>query len=152
MTINNKNDLKNAFSKVLQQGLIQTSERIKSIIDSYLDSWYNDYSPVRYRRTETFLNSCLISELKQKGKEYFIDVYIDTKKLEASYKVSSSYVMRILNNADQGIHGVESPQVGDNDIRFWSNAIDDINYNKKAVILAGFIEYAKSQGIPISLK
>lgn len=111
MTINNKNDLKDAFSKVLQQGLIQTSERIKSIIDSFLDSWYHDYLPVQYKRTETFLD-----------------------------------------NANQGVHGVGSPQVGNSYIRFWSNAIDDINYNKKAVILAGFIEYAKSQGIPISLK
>ena len=152
MTINNQKDLKDTFSIVLQQGLIQTSEKIKTIIDSYLDSWYNDYSLVRYRRTETFLNSCLISELKQKGKEYFINVYIDTKKPEAYYNVSSSYVMVILNNADQGVHGVKSPQVGKSNIRFWSDAIDDINYNNKAIILAGFIKYAKSQGIPISLK
>lgn len=111
MTINNQKDLKDTFSKVLQQGLIQTSEKIKSIIDSYLDSWYHNYLPVQYKRTKTFLN-----------------------------------------NANQGVHGVGSPQVGNSYIRFWSNTIDEINHNQKAVILAGFIEYAKSQRIPINLK
>lgn len=154
MLMKNTKELENVLSDVLKQGLDCASKKIKKIIDEYLGLWYDDLEPYVYKRTNTFLKSCVVSELKQKNRSYFIDIYIDTNKLKTGYSISKSDVMDILHNADKGIHGTtpEWMRSGKTEVGFWSDAINEINRDKYEVILAGFIKYAKSKGLTVHVK
>lgn len=89
--IKNKNDLNSLLKQIAQDMLLTTRDEIYKAIQKSIESYYSEYHPSVYNRTEKFLNSLVKTEIKQSGRELFCEVKIDEEYLKYTYPYTGKF-------------------------------------------------------------
>lgn len=118
------------------------------IVKAYIKSYYDEYDPKSYKRTDQFRESVTIDDLRYSHDEWYSSVFIDYMNMHYTYFADEIDAYddngeMVVMSADWGYHGAED-FMGDmemgtaelfkhsssgNGNRFWSDSIVDIwNY------------------------
>lgn len=155
--IKNYKQLERAMNKVLKEGIWDVSKEIEIVIDEFLARWYGDYTPKQYKRTEQFLYSCITSKVVKSGNQYKTKVFIDYKNMHhvtnlpdgKTLPLSKEEEYEIVRNANMGIHGIETGELGFTEFRFWD---ETENYmEKQDFIVKAFYVFLVDKGFDVSI-
>lgn len=133
-----------------EDALNHAANRVKQIIDEHIQTYYNNYTPKRYKRTYQFLNSCVKTDVEWHGNTAQVVVYIDFSKMKHDPSVSklaykTATGLDVVNWANQGLHG--GLNVGD-DHKFWDESIDEIDALK---IMYEIADRIRQSGIKVKI-
>ena len=151
--IRNTKQLEAAMDKLMRKALDRTSEEVELLISHFLQLWYDDYSPVKYKRTYQFLHSCVRSRVARHGKKYESRIYIDYKNMHhimlsgggtPDRPLKRSEELAIVQEANRGRHGIKDGEKGFTEFRFWDEAMSKMNQDD--YIINCFYNYLKSLG------
>ena len=142
MEINNVNDLSKIMQSVLVGLVDQLANRVYETLNFFLQSYYDSYNPVSYRRQYDFLRSAIKVKGRMSRGKAVAYVYIDTESMSNYYNATG---YQVATWANEGLHGGlnvgTSPHVWDETL---ACTIEDGTLLKEA------ISYLKSQGISVS--
>lgn len=114
----NSIELENYINKAIQTSVTNVATQLAIVLKFFISmSFYDQYAPAVYKRTEQFLNSVAIDILNGDSV-----IYIDTIKM--IYEDISGE--DVANLAAQGYHGTTSIETTG---RFWDEFIDWCNAN-----------------------
>lgn len=153
--IRNTKQLEAAMDKLMRKALDRTSEEVELLISHFLQLWYDDYSPHKYKRTYQFLKSCTRTKVAKRGDRYESRIYINYKKMHHILYVGSEYSRpfkpseeyNIVQYANFGIHGIGHGVPGDTQLKFWDDALKEMNNTD--YIVNCFYDYLKSLGFDV---
>ena len=128
MEINNVNDLSKIMQPVLVGLVDQLANRVYETLNFFLQSYYDSYNPVSYRRQYDFLRSAIKVKGRMSRGKAVAYVYIDTESMSNYYNAT-------------GYQVGTSPHVWDETL---TCTIEDGTLLKEA------ISYLKSQGLSVS--
>lgn len=142
MEINNVNELSKIMQPVLVGLVDQLANRVYETLNFFLQSYYDSYTPVSYRRQYDFLRSAIKVKGRMSRGKAVAYVYIDTESMSNYYNATG---YQVVTWANEGLHGGlnvgTSPHVWDETL---ACTIEDGTLLKEA------ISYLKSQGISVS--
>lgn len=156
--VKNTKQLEKAMGELMKEALFDASKAVEEIVDEFLRQWYLDYTPVMYERTSQFLYSCVTSKVIRRGNSYQTKVYIDWKNMHHTKKImqngaevtkplTKSEEHLIVEYANQGIHGIEDSEEGQKPVKFWDDALSEME--QKDIIINAFYDYLKWKGYDV---
>ena len=146
-SFNNYKDLFTAIRTDTEQALNHTADLTKELIDSFINQWYNDYTPTVYERTYQLLNAVIRTDVQKSGNKMNVTIYLDKSLL--AYDTDTD---GILQAADNGLHGSINNhyEEGERHVRLWSDSIEQIKDTE--MIFTAFENYLKNKGYDIKRK
>ena len=146
-SFNNFKDLFTAIRTDTEQALNHTADLTKELIDSFINQWYNDYTPTVYERTYQLLNAVIRTDVQKSGNKMNVTIYLDKSLL--AYDTDTD---GILQAADNGLHGSINNhyEEGERHVRLWSDSIEQIKDTE--MIFTAFENYLKNKGYDIKRK
>ena len=140
--INNERDLEKLLEIRIIEWLKQLQNDLPELLKDYIISeYYEQYTPSDlYERQYRILKSILASSIKKTGRTYYLDIYLDPKKISydpsiwgyvSRSGVSYSYLKgdsseTVFQNMANGVHG--SVEFGTTDGRFWEAFLKSLGY------------------------
>lgn len=140
--ISNMNQLTAALMPTMESMVSILEDRVYETLNYYLQSYYDAYDPVSYRRSYDFLRSAVKVEPKGVGNKVVASVYIDYDSMGNYYNATG---FEVATWANQGLHG--GLDVGNNTPRVWDDTIENTVENGELLKLA--IKYLKSKGFSV---
>lgn len=145
MAVKTYNELFSNLNKVLEKNIDKLRIHSTDIINKFIEQYYSEYEPSKYRRTFQFLNSVVSVETKKVGNQFVSDIYIDLenmhhytqKQIEKDSTLYTEY--NLVNAINEGHHGFPYYEYT-SDKYFWDLSVDEI-YNGK--ILHEFVRWIK---------
>lgn len=157
--IKNYKQLERAMNQVIKDGLADTAKEVNFVIDDFLERWYGDYIPKQYKRTGQFLYSCVTSKVVKNGNQYKTKIFIDYRNMKHFMEIpdskgktrplSKAEELEIVQNANMGIHGIETGEKGFTEFRFWDEAENYLD--RKDFIVKAFYDYLVEKGFDVSI-
>ena len=146
-SFNNFKDLFKSIKSDTEQALNHTTDLTKELIDSFINQWYNDYTPTVYERTYQLLNAVIRTDVQKSGNKMNVTIYLD--KCLLAYDTDTD---GILQAADNGLHGSINNhyEEGERHVRLWSDSIEQIKDTE--MIFTAFENYLKNKGYDIKRK
>lgn len=92
MEINNVNDLSKIMQPVLVGLVDQLANRVYETLNFFLQSYYDSYTPVSYRRQYDFLRSAIKVKGRMSRGKAVAYVYIDTESMSNYYNATGYQV------------------------------------------------------------
>ena len=89
MNFKNLKDLEKHLNNQMKDALLQVKEEVYSIIAEKLLQYYEEYTPVKYKRTYQLLKSLVKTEVIPTGHGFKANVYFDLSKIH--YNKDSNY-------------------------------------------------------------
>lgn len=151
--IKNTKQLETAMDKIMRKALDGAAEDVELLISQFISLWYGDYLPIKYKRTYQFLHSCVRAKVIRHGSQYKTRVYIDYKNMHHimdnvngrnNVPLTQSQEYAIVHEANRAIHGIKDRKPGAEGIKFWDDAMDDMQQND--YIINSFYHYLKDMG------
>lgn len=102
MEINNVNDLSKIMQPVLVGLVDQLANRVYETLNFFLQSYYDSYTPVSYRRQYDFLRSAIKVKGRMSRGKAVAYVYIDTESMSNYYNATG---YQVATWANEGLHG-----------------------------------------------
>ena len=102
MEINNVNDLSKIMQPVLVGLVDQLANRVYETLNFFLQSYYDSYNPVSYRRQYDFLRSAIKVKGRMSRGKAVAYVYIDTESMSNYYNATG---YQVATWANEGLHG-----------------------------------------------
>ena len=119
--------------KDLRAVLLDEAEKLKKLIQKYIDAYYSSYSPSLYTRTYDFQNSLRIETVKQEGTMLSVKIYFDpTLATHPSvFGQEDGFVPILINDGWQWKNGKTEPYrfARYEGYQFVEKAIDEYNKN-----------------------
>lgn len=119
MEINNVNDLSKIMQPVLVGLVDQLANRVYETLNFFLQSYYDSYNPVSYRRQYDFLRSAIKVKGRMSRGKAMAYVYIDTESMSNYYNATG---YQVATWANEGLHGGSnvgtSPHVWDETLAY----------------------------------
>lgn len=140
--VSNIEELAAALMPTMEAMVAKMADRVYQTLNYFLQSYYNSYEPVSYRRQYDFLRSAVKVEPRRIGNRVVASVYIDYESMDNYYNATG---LQVAEWANQGLHGGMS--VGDNTPYVWDATMRETIDNGELLILA--IEYLKRNGIEV---
>ena len=103
MNFKNLKDLEKHLNNQMKDALLQVKEEVYSIIAEKLLQYYEEYTPVKYKRTYQLLKSLVKTEVIPTGHGFKANVYFDLNKIH--YKNEKHSTAEIVKDALNGQHG-----------------------------------------------
>lgn len=139
----NKIDITKQIQKKIETNLIRSGELIQSIINEFIQAYYDEYDPDVYDRTNQFLHSCVVSDIYRKGESFCIDIYINYNSMY--YKISNPW--QVVNWANRGLHGgYDHAELGVSEpfSHFWDDA-EATMFDGAPTELTAFVQWLESR-------
>ncbi|WP_243126666.1 hypothetical protein [Clostridium sp. HBUAS56010] len=136
------NQLTAALMPTMESMVGVMADRVYETLNYYLQSYYDAYDPLSYRRSYDFLRSAVKVEPKRVGNKVVASVYIDYDSMDNYYNATG---FEVVTWASQGLHG--GLDVGNSTPRVWDETIENTVENGELLKLA--IEYLKSKGFSV---
>ena len=145
-TFRSSKELKDYIIGKSYQAMQRAEEYVYSLIDLYLQNFYKDYNPVKYRRTDQLLHSLVKSDIRKSGNGWEAYVYFDftSLKYETGKKPSGEQVISAAAKGEHGAEGLHTEQ-GKYGIDVWNEPVEIIN----SEFIEKFKEYLIDAGIPV---
>lgn len=102
MEINNVNDLSKIMQPVLVGLVDQLANRVYETLNFFLQSYYDSYNPVSYRRQYDFLRSAIKVKGRMSRGKAVAYVYIDTESMSNYY--NARFMLSVLSMTKQEIN------------------------------------------------
>lgn len=143
MIVKNGQELKTEMMKVLSGGMEEIRKTALELAKEFVEDWYNDYSPARYKRTYQILKNCISTDIEIRGTNLRFYVLIDTSKMHHDLESSFSE-MDILSNASKGIHGIKYAQKGKTQVKLWEQMKMEVD--SPECFYGEFVDYLHGKG------
>ena len=145
--IRNTRELNRKLENSLKNAITAVQSKVYQCISSFIERYYDEYNPVSYKRTYSFYNSLVKSDIRKTKNGYVCEVYIDMD--EMSYRAhTSKEVVDMINrgfHADTGMNGCSYRAPRDIEgTRVWDESMDEIQ--KTNLIFDTFKNYFKANG------
>lgn len=109
MNFKNDQQLNNHIKKLMHSTIEETQLQVEKIINSFIEKYYKEYSPIFYDRTNAFLHSVVKTDIKQTKTGFKCSVYINTDGAMGEYLRNDGIeVMDMINrgyHADTSLNG-----------------------------------------------
>ena len=142
--INNMDELEVALQPIMIGMVDKMVERVYQTLNFFLQSYYNSYNPVSYRRQYDFLRSAFKVDARIVRGKVIAAVYINEDYMSDYYNASGR---QVATWANEGLHG--GLNVGGNTPHVWDNTMDTTVNNGELLKLA--VDYLKSKGISVQV-
>lgn len=83
--IKSMKDLQNALLPVMKDMTDKLADQVYKTLNYFLQSYYDSYDPIYYRRQYDFLRSAIKVGARRRGKTVTAYVYIDTDSMDNGY-------------------------------------------------------------------
>lgn len=113
------NNIEGALKAAMMQACNQSADKIQELIKRNIGIYYGNYDPIKYQRTEQFLNSVFRTAVTGSGLSYHVEIYVDYNNLY--YLGASGY--QVAEWANEGLHGGFNTGDGHS---FWNASISEI--------------------------
>lgn len=148
MTLKNENELRTFLLQKCKDAIMQTQNKIYSIIKKALVEFYGDYDPILYERTYQLLHSLVKSEIRQVRNGYRADVYFDIGNIGyMTGNMPSGY--QVMKAAEYGMHGAVGRDLqyvaGNSGVDIWNSPMQKID----AQAIDMIVRELKAQGVPV---
>lgn len=153
--IKNMNDLQKIVEQKIRQALDLTQQEINRVLDYYIESYYDEYDPLVYNRTDMLRNSPIKPQIVKNKNGYSCVVGIDEEYLNYSYPDTWRYAgspnvkdtpatgLDIMQWSEKGLHG----GTVQGSVRIWHDTLEELGGRE------GIIELMKTNmrkvGLPI---
>ncbi len=93
------NKIKLSNNKTIMKIMQEEGNRLKDLIQKYIDEYYDSYTPTQYKRTYSFKNSLRIETVKQEGDILSVRIYFDESMAfyESLFGGEDGYVPRLID-------------------------------------------------------
>mgnify|MGYP001726273649 FL=1 len=108
----------------------------------FLQSYYDSYDPIYYRRQYDFLRSAIKVGARRSGKTVTAYVYIDTDSMDNYYSATGN---QVATWANQGLHG--GKDIGTNTPHVWDETM--ANTVDNGALVRDAVAYLRSQGFTV---
>ena len=148
--IRNMNELNRKSENSLKNAIIIAQSKVYQCINSFIKEYYTEYTPISYKRTYSFYNSLVKSDIRKTKSGYICEIYIDTRKMNY-YEHDSKEVVDMINrgfHADTGMNGglYQTPE-DIKGVRVWDESMEEIE--KANLIINTFKNYFKANGFVV---
>lgn len=101
-------EIKNDILSKTTTAVSMAQEEVYAIIESVLKDFYDDFTPVMYKRTWQLLHSCVKSSVRTTANGVEADVYFDTSLMtyNTGNMPSGEQVIEAANKAQHGAEGL----------------------------------------------
>lgn len=144
--IKSMKDLQNALLPVMKDMTDKLADQVYKTLNYFLQSYYDSYDPIYYRRQYDFLRSAIKVGARRNGKTVTAYVYIDTDFMDNYY--SSATGNQVATWANQGLHG--GKELGTNTPHVWDNTMANTVENDELVRAA--LDYLRKQGFDVEVR
>lgn len=114
MLFKSTEELKRYVLEKCQVAVAEAQSKVHRVIDSFLNNFYDEFTPAEYIRTHQLLHSLVKSDVKSTGNGFMAEVYFDASKLNypnpargksGEYHSADFSGEEILASAMHGSHG-----------------------------------------------
>ena len=140
--INNMDELETALQPIMIGMVDKMAERVYQTLNFFLQSYYNSYNPVSYRRQYDFLRSAFKVDARIVRDKAVASVYIDVDYMSNYYGVTGQ---QVATWANEGLHGGKN--LASNTPHVWDETIANTVYN--GALIRDAVAYLRSQGFTV---
>lgn len=146
--IKSMKDLQNALLPVMKDMTDKLADQVYKTLNYFLQSYYDSYDPIYYRRQYDFLRSVIkvgTTGSRRRGKAVTAYVYIDTYSMDNYYSATGN---QVATWANQGLHG--GKDLGTNTPHVWDDTMANTIENGELVRAA--LDYLRKQGFDVEVR
>lgn len=140
--IKSMKDLQNALLPVMKDMTDKLADQVYKTLNYFLQSYYDSYDPIYYRRQYDFLRSAIKVGARRNGKTVTAYVYIDTYSMDNYYSATGN---QVATWANQGLHG--GKDLGTNTPHVWDDTM--ANTVENGALIRDAVAYLRSQGFTV---
>ena len=142
------NAIQNEINNRLVKAMTLTRDHIHKVLFKAVCAYYEEYTPVQYKRTGNLMESLSASKVYSDGNKISCSVGWDDDYLTFSYYKNIITGSTVLNlSFNNSMHGAPAPYAVPGEHDFWDEAMEELGGEEGIVNL--FIGNCKKCGIPI---